>query len=66
MKTENSKLNVMEFDPDHLGKDCYESDAVTISRAYYKKLQVYIEYLFEKHEDSWKGKTAEMGDFLLR
>ena len=66
MRTENSKFNVMEFDPDHLGKDCYESDAVTISRAYYKKLQTYIEYLFEKHEDSWKGKTAEMGDFLLR
>ena len=56
----------MEFDPDHLGKDSYESDAVTISRAYYKKLSIYIEYLFEKHQDSWMGRTAEMGEFLLR
>ena len=35
---QNSKFNIMEFDPDHLGKDSYESDAGIMSRAYYKKL----------------------------
>ena len=56
----------MEFDPDHLGQDSYESDAVIISRANYKKLRVYIEYLFEKYENTWAGRTRQMGDFLLR
>ena len=36
----------MEFDPDHLGKDSFESDAVKMSRAYYKKLETYISYIF--------------------
>ena len=43
---ENSKFNIMEFDPDHLGRDSYESEAVVMSRALHKKLQIYIEYLF--------------------
>ena len=64
--SQNSKFNVMEFDPEHLGKDAYECDASIMSTALHKKLEVYIEYLFEKHEDSWRGKTAEMGDFLVR
>ena len=57
---------MIEFDPEHLEKDSYESDALIMSRALYKKLQIYLEYLFEKHEDSWRGKTAQMGDFLVR
>ena len=56
----------MEFDPEHLAKDSYESDAVIMSKAYYKKLKIYIDYLFEKYEHTWAGKTREIAEFLLR
>lgn len=36
-----------------------------MSKAYYKKLETYIDYLFEKYESSWKGSTEKMGQFLL-
>ena len=55
----------MEFDPEHLGKDSYESEAVTMSKAHYDKLRLYIEYLFEKYEETWTGKTREMGEFII-
>ena len=50
MKKTNSSFNILEYDPEHLGENSYESDAVKISKALYKKLEFYIDYLFIKNK----------------
>ena len=55
----------MTFDPEHLGEDSFEGDSLKISKAYYKKVETYIDYLFEKHKASWAGKTERIGTLLF-
>ena len=35
---ENLKFNIMEFEPDIIGEDSYESDSIKMERGYYSKL----------------------------
>ena len=61
---QNSKFNIMQFNPEYLAQNSYESDAVKISKLYYYKLKKYIDYLCWAHADAFSGKTVEYGKFL--
>ena len=39
-------------------KTTYQSDSVKLSKKYYDKLALYVDYLFRLHEDAFKGKKA--------
>lgn len=48
----NREFKIHEFSPEIMGAEdtCYQSDAVKLSKEYYKNLRVYIDYIFEKHK----------------
>lgn len=52
---ENNNTNALEFNPDKLGEDSYESDSIKMTKRYYQKLKGYIDYLFEKYKDQING-----------
>ena len=64
MSDNNARLNMLEFCPEVLGKNSYESDCIKIERQYYNRLENYIDYLFKHNENSWKGQTERMGKFI--
>jgi hypothetical protein len=45
----NKEFKIQEFSPLIMGdeNECYQSDSVKLSRAYYENIRVYIDYLFE-------------------
>ncbi len=53
---ENNNLNLLNFDPMTLGKDCYKSDSIVMTQRYYDKLRSYVDYLFEKYGDKIQGR----------
>lgn len=48
----NKEFKIQEFSPLIMGdeNECYQSDSVKLSRAYYENIRVYIDYLFEQHQ----------------
>ena len=37
-----------------------------MSREYYKRIQVYVDFLFDKKYPNWSRKSKEMGAFIYK
>ena len=59
----NRVFNILEFDPEHMGSDSYQGDAVRIEKQYYYKIQSYIDDLFERNPQ-WESKIGSIGQFI--
>ena len=61
----NNRFNILEFDPEHLGLNSFESDAVKMSRAYHRKIKTYVNYLLYRHRGDWENKIERIYAFLF-
>ena len=60
------EFNVFDYDPDVIGKNSYQSDALKTSKMYYKKFRFYVDNLFESHKESWEGKIPAICQFIYK